>query len=131
MQKIFDVVVARLKALQGAESVSAFARRLKIPQNTLDCYMRGVRKPSVELITRVCETCGASADWLLGLSDIRSAADALAPSSVPTAKTVPMQKVFTPKSSTREVDLLAEVRKLKARVKALEDSSDHRSFACG
>lgn len=69
MQKYFDTFLVRLKELQGDESVSAFARRLAMPQNTLDCYMRGTRKPSVELLTRVCDTCGVSADWLLGIGD--------------------------------------------------------------
>ena len=49
-------------------SVSAFARFLGLNQKTLDLYMKGERKPSVELIVAVCSKCGRSADWLLGLS---------------------------------------------------------------
>ena len=49
-------------------SVSAFARFLGLNQKTLDLYMKGERKPSVDLIVAVCTKCGRSADWLLGLS---------------------------------------------------------------
>ena len=49
-------------------SVSAFSRFLGINQKTLDLYVKGERKPSVELIVAVCSKCGKTADWLLGLS---------------------------------------------------------------
>lgn len=48
-------------------SVSAFSRYLGLNQKTLDLYIKGQRKPSVELIVAVCSKCGRSADWLLGL----------------------------------------------------------------
>ena len=38
-------------------------------QKTVDFYMKGERKPSVELIVSVCSKCNVSADWLLGLTD--------------------------------------------------------------
>ncbi len=69
MQNLF---MTRLKELQGENTVTAFARYLEIPQNTLDCYIKGRRKPSVELVLRVCKKCAVSADWLLGLSEDRS-----------------------------------------------------------
>lgn len=49
-------------------SVSAFARFLGLNQKTLDLYIKGQRKPSVELVIAVCSKCGRTADWLLGLS---------------------------------------------------------------
>lgn len=58
----------RLQECQNGMSVSAFARFLGLNQKTLDLYMKGERKPSVELILAVCSKCGRSADWLLGLS---------------------------------------------------------------
>ena len=36
-------------------------------QKTVDLYIKGQRKPSVELIVSVCSKCCCSADWLLGL----------------------------------------------------------------
>ncbi|MBR4523257.1 MAG: helix-turn-helix transcriptional regulator [Kiritimatiellae bacterium] len=58
----------RLNACKGDMSVSAFARFLEINQKTLDMYMKGQRKPSVELVVTVCTKCNRSADWLLGLA---------------------------------------------------------------
>ena len=120
MQGYFNTFILRLKELQGRESVSAFARRLKMPQNTLDCYMRGTRKPSLELFTRVCDTCGVSADWLLGRE-----ATCTAPREV-----FPMQ---APKPLQEDGDaaLRAEFAALKRRVAALEKSQTSPAFACG
>lgn len=119
MQKYFDKFLLRLKELQGGESVSAFARRLGMPQNTLDCYMRGVRKPSVELLTRVCDTCQVSADWLLGRE--------------PSKATVPDRALETlpPLAARSNAALLAELDELKRRVSALEKSQTSLAFACG
>ena len=72
MGNSFSVFVMRLRDLQGEESVSAFARRLQIKQQTLDACIKGQRKPSAELIYKVACNCHVSADWLLGLSDQRS-----------------------------------------------------------
>ena len=58
----------RLNSLKGDMSVSAFSRFLGINQKTLDLYMKGQRKPSVELIVAVCSKCGCSADELLDLA---------------------------------------------------------------
>ncbi len=58
----------RLSECRGAMSVSAFARFLGMNQKTLDMYIKGERKPSVELVQAVCSKCGRSADWLLGLA---------------------------------------------------------------
>ena len=119
MQKNFDIFRLRLKELQGSESVSAFARRLAMPQNTLDCYMRGARKPSVELLTRVCDICQVSADWLLG----REPSKATVPDRA--SKTLPC---LDARSSAA---VLAELDKLKRRVSALEKSQTSPAFACG
>ena len=57
----------RLNECRNGASVSAFARFLGLNQKTLDLYIKGERKPSVELIVAVCSKCGRSSDWLLGL----------------------------------------------------------------
>lgn len=119
MQKYFDVFISRLKELQGNESVSAFARRLAMPQNTLDCYMRGVRKPSVELLTRVCDTCQVSADWLLGRDLSKATVRNRAPKTLP------------PLPARSDAALLAELEDLKRRVSALEKPQTRPAFACG
>ena len=58
----------RLNECRNGMSVSAFARFLGLNQKTLDLYIKGERKPSVELVLAVCSKCGRSADWLLGTS---------------------------------------------------------------
>ena len=65
MQEFLD----RLNECRNGASVSAFARLLGLNQKTLDLYIKGERKPSVELVLAVCSKCGRSADWLLGLQD--------------------------------------------------------------
>lgn len=124
MQKYFDTFLMRLKELQGDESVSAFARRLAMPQNTLDCYMRGTRKPSVELLTRVCDTCGVSADWLLGRDTVREVSRGSFRVQVP---------VRAPKSrhDDGETALRTELAELKRRVAVLEKAQTTPAFACG
>lgn len=124
MQKYFDTFLMRLKELQGDESVSAFARRLAMPQNTLDCYMRGTRKPSVELLTRVCDTCGVSADWLLG----RDTVNDVSRGALPIQPTVRPTKI---QPAREEASLLDEIAALKRRVAALEKSQTSPAFACG
>lgn len=58
----------RLNECRNGMSVSAFSRLLGLNQKTLDLYIKGERKPSVELVLAVCSKCGRSADWLLGTS---------------------------------------------------------------
>ena len=96
MQNLF---ITRLIELQGENSVTSFARYLEIPQNTLDCYIKGRRKPSVELILRVCKKCGVSADWLLGLSEDLGGSQTAAPQP---ALTKSRQKVFDPNAILAE-----------------------------
>ena len=108
-------------------SVSAFARHIGIPQKTLDSCIKGERKPSVEIVMHICTRCGCSADWLLGLSDVRGQAQ----STVRAAKAFPPQKNLGRIQSSPDAALLSEIRALEARVKALEDSSSQPSLACG
>ena len=57
----------RLNKLRGNMNVSEFARFVGLNQKSFDCYIKGERKPSVELVMAVCLKCDVSADWLLGL----------------------------------------------------------------
>ena len=63
-----DKFLERLNECRNGMSVSAFSRFLGMNQKTLDLYIKGLRKPSVELIVSVCSKCGRSSDWLLGLA---------------------------------------------------------------
>ena len=72
MSENFSTIVDRAAMLQGERSTSQFARDLGMQQSTLDLYLKGKRKPSVELIYCICRKCGVSSDWLLGLSDTKT-----------------------------------------------------------
>jgi len=64
-----ESVVLSLKELQGSMNVSEFARFLGVNQKTLDNYIKGIRKPTVDFVLHVCTKCGISCDRLLGLTD--------------------------------------------------------------
>ena len=72
MNKNLSLTVARLSALKGAQSVSAFASKCAIAQPMMDRYLKGENTPSGEKIIQICIKNSCSADWLLGLSDVRS-----------------------------------------------------------
>ena len=67
-----ELVVRRIKELQGGESENSMANRLGISQVTLNYCLSGKRKPSLDIVYRICDMYGVSTDWLLGLSDVRA-----------------------------------------------------------
>ena len=68
MLENFTNVIERVRTLQGDRANFEFGRMLGMTPQTVDLYMRGKRKPSVEFIFKVCSCFQVSADWLLGLS---------------------------------------------------------------
>ena len=59
----------RAKELMGPMSVKQFALKLGMTQQTVDLYIKGARKPSVEFIYNICCSFNVSSDWLLGLPE--------------------------------------------------------------
>jgi len=53
-------------------SVTALSNLAGIAQPSLSMYLSGDRLPDAEVITRLCRALNVSADWLLGLSDVRT-----------------------------------------------------------
>ena len=53
----------------GTMSVKQFASRLGMTQQTVNLYVNGERKPSVEFIYNIWCSFGVSSDWLLGLPE--------------------------------------------------------------
>lgn len=47
-----------------------FADFLGISRPTVGFYENGDRIPDAEILKKICEKCGVTADWLLGLSDV-------------------------------------------------------------
>lgn len=68
-----QIMKSRLLELQlDYESATAMANRIGIPRQTLDKYLHGERTPTFEILYKICDRCDISADWLLGLSDVRN-----------------------------------------------------------
>ena len=71
MKKVLSQLVSRLATLKGSQSGSAFAAQCEIAQPMMDRYLKGENAPSSEKLMQICVKTGCSADWLLGLSDVR------------------------------------------------------------
>ena len=63
-----EMFLSRMKELKGSMSVSAFARKVEIPQPSMDKYLKGCL-PSIKVLRQISYHMRVSTDWLLGLSD--------------------------------------------------------------
>ncbi len=63
----------RIKDLRGKIPQEQCAKDLGISRGALSFYENGERKPDAEILVRMCEYFKVSADYLLGLSDVKSA----------------------------------------------------------
>jgi transcriptional regulator with XRE-family HTH domain len=70
---------ARIETLRGTKTQKDFARLLGVPINTYTNWTRGIRMPNCDALANICTQLGVSADWLLGLSDIREGSRAPPP----------------------------------------------------
>lgn len=61
-----------LLKLSGAANVTQFAKMLGMNRQSVDRYLNSKRIPDAPSIIQICQRMNVSADWLLGLSDIRS-----------------------------------------------------------
>ena len=122
-----NIIGKRMKELRGNMSQRQAASCVGMWAQNWNVYESGQSIPGAEVIIKICQYFGVSSDWLLGLSDARGQVQ----STVRAAKPFPPQKNLGRVQSSPDAALLSEIRALKARVKALEDSSGQRSFACG
>ncbi len=70
-----DVCEERIKELYralGYKSASAMARDCGIKPSSMNLYLSGERHPDLEALYKLCSSFDCSADWLLGLTDVRS-----------------------------------------------------------
>lgn len=58
--------------LKGKESTEKFAKKLGLARATVGFYEAGERLPDALKLKIIAEKCNVSADWLLGLSDVRT-----------------------------------------------------------
>lgn len=58
--------------IQPGETHEAFAKKIGVERNTITQYFNGNRIPTSAILFQICKNCNVSADWLLGLSDVKS-----------------------------------------------------------
>lgn len=68
----FPIFRERFRELQGDRSNTEFAEFLGISRQTVGFYCNGDRIPDALGLKEIAATCGVSADWLLGLSDVKT-----------------------------------------------------------
>lgn len=62
----------RFSSLRSGKTQSEFAEFLGISRPTVGFYESGERIPDAITLGRIARICNVSADWLLGLSDVKS-----------------------------------------------------------
>lgn len=65
-------ILKRIKEVTAGQSVNSIATAIQMPQTSLNAYMTGRHKITIELIKQISTNYQVSADWLLGLTDDRS-----------------------------------------------------------
>ena len=56
----------------GCDTAISFAKVLGLTRQSVGFYLNGDRVPDSKTLRQICERCKVSADWLLGLSDVRT-----------------------------------------------------------
>ena len=62
----------RFRELRGDMTQSDFAKKTGLSRPTIGFYENGERLPDAYKLKQIAEKCGVSADWLLGMTDVRS-----------------------------------------------------------
>lgn len=62
----------RFCSLRGSKTQAEFAEFIGVSRPTVGFYENGERLPDALVLRKIAEKCGVSADWLLGLSDVKS-----------------------------------------------------------
>lgn len=61
----------RLRELRGELSQCDFAKKLGVPQTSYSGWESDAKAPAAPVVAQIANAIGVSADWMLGLSDIR------------------------------------------------------------
>ena len=70
--QIFRDRFRELYTMSQCQSITQFAQKLKMNRQSVDRYYNGDRLPDLTSIIQICRIMSVSADWLLGLSDVKS-----------------------------------------------------------
>lgn len=68
-----SVLSERLRELRGNSTQSEMARQLGMARPQWIRYENGESVPGADTLEKICRTHACSADWLLGLDNLRSA----------------------------------------------------------
>lgn len=68
----FPLFRERFLQLKGERTTVEFAQVLGMSRATVGFYESGQRIPDALGIKKICKTCGVSADWLLGISTVKT-----------------------------------------------------------
>ena len=68
----FPLFRERFLQLKGERTTVEFAQVLGMSRATVGFYESGQRIPDALGIEKICKTCGVSADWLLGISTVKT-----------------------------------------------------------
>lgn len=68
----FPEFQAALLELQGDMTIEEFAKKIGLSRATTGFYISGSRLPDALRLRQIAEKCNVSADWLLGLSNVRA-----------------------------------------------------------
>lgn len=71
-QRRFPIFSERFAELRGDMTQGEFADFLNVSRPTVGFYENGARVPDAIVLRQIAEKCGVSADWLLGLTDVKS-----------------------------------------------------------
>lgn len=63
----------RLRELRGTTSQTAFGEKIGISRASVSYYETGKRTADIEILSKICTAYAVSADWLLGISNARTA----------------------------------------------------------
>ena len=65
------IFTERFRTLRGERTQAEFAIFLEISRPTVGFYENGERIPDASVLARICKKCEVSADWLIGLTEVR------------------------------------------------------------
>ena len=66
-----SIFTLRFRELVGTRSITDFSNEYGLKRPTMGQFFSGERVPGAPMLREICEKTGVSADWLLGLSDVK------------------------------------------------------------
>lgn len=112
-------ILKRIKEVTAGQSVNSIATAIQMPQTSLNAYMTGRHKITIELIKQISANYQVSADWLLGLTDDRGG---VAPCTAKPSQLSPDKKVA--ELEAENAALKGEIRGLKGEIRGLQFALD-------